>query len=95
VQTMLVRISWLSPYLLVWTRAIGLLVPMDIGSGLVSVHPCLELSRSKCGVGCAIRASQSGLDGLESHRCPPCHRRKLSLRPSHPMMQIGSCSLRL
>ena len=46
------------------TRAIGLSVPMDSGSGLVSVQPLFELSRSKCGVGCAIRASESGLDVL-------------------------------
>jgi hypothetical protein len=28
-------------------------VPMDIGSGLVGVQPCLELSRPKCSVACA------------------------------------------
>ena len=28
-------------------------VPMDIGSGLVGVQPCIELSRRKCSVACA------------------------------------------
>ena len=28
-------------------------VPMDMGSGLVGVQPCLELSRPKCSVACA------------------------------------------
>ena len=56
-------------------------------------QPSLELSRSKCGVGCATRASQSGLDALESHRSPPHGGRKPGLQPSRPFLQIGSCGL--
>ena len=76
------------------TRAIGLSVPMDSGSGLVSVQPLFELSRSKCGVDCAIRASESGLEVLDSHRSPPCHCRKPGLQPSEHVVQTGSCSFR-
>ena len=46
VEMMLVRLSRLSPCLLVSTMAISLSVPMEMGLGLVGVHPygmfCIE-----------------------------------------------------
>ena len=53
VETMLVRRSCVSTCLLVWSCAINVSVLMDMGSGLVGIQPCLELSRPKCSVGCA------------------------------------------